>query len=155
MTFQFKPLSHLEFSHLYGLSDAALAEKGIVTMTASSSSGYPCRVSLEEAELGDRLLLLNYEHLPVESPYRSKHAIFVRDGAQAKQPQQGKIPETVAGRLVSIRAFDKRGMMTDATVTEGDAIEKEVVRLLLNSQTDYLHVHTAVRGCYLAAVERL
>ncbi|MFV3456565.1 DUF1203 domain-containing protein, partial [Mycobacterium tuberculosis] len=35
-----------------------------------------------EVDIGDAAILLNYEHQPADTPYRSRHAIFVREGAQ-------------------------------------------------------------------------
>jgi hypothetical protein len=33
-------------------------------------------------EPGESVLLVNYEHQPAHSPFRSRHAIFVREGAE-------------------------------------------------------------------------
>jgi hypothetical protein len=112
-------------------------------------------VTLENAEPGEKLLLLNYEHLAVDSPYRSSHAIFVKDGAVSKTCQPGQIPEIVQTYLLSIRAFDAKNMMVDADVCEGDQIEQRLVKLMANDEVEYLHVHTARRGCFLAAVSPL
>ena len=42
--------------------------------------GCPCRISLTDSEPGDELILINYEHHPVSSPYRIRFAIHVREG---------------------------------------------------------------------------
>jgi hypothetical protein len=51
--FQISPLPHRQFSHLFGKMDEELAAIGIVAMTADSKPGFPCRVSLRDAEPGD------------------------------------------------------------------------------------------------------
>jgi hypothetical protein len=155
MNFQFNPLSENLFSHMYGLSDESLKEKGVLTYIAQSKPGYPCRVTLEDAEPGERLLLLNHEHLAVDNPYRSSHAIFIRDGAVANKMAPNQVPETVSGRLVSIRAFDSLDMMIDARVVEGENSVKEINKLFATPEIEYLHVHTAKQGCFLASVDRL
>src|SRR5271157_3244659 len=43
---------------------------------------YPCRVSLTDSREGDELLLINYEHHDVHSPYRMRFAIYVRKGEE-------------------------------------------------------------------------
>ena len=80
--FQVSALPANRFSHLYGLGDDELNDIGVVVMTADSKPGFPCRVSLTDAEPGTRMLLLNYEHQDAATPYRSRHAIFVADGAR-------------------------------------------------------------------------
>jgi hypothetical protein len=152
MTFQFHSLDAQQFSHLFELSDDALKKLGLGVYYADSKPGYPCRVTLEDAEPGEKLLLLNYEHLAVHSPYRSSHAIFVKYGAVSKTCQPGEIPEIVQTRMLSIRAFDAQDMMVDADVCEGDKIEQLLTKFMHNDEVKYLHVHTARRGCFLATV---
>ena len=40
------------FQPLFGLEDAALHARGIVRMTADRTPGFPCRVTLADAEPG-------------------------------------------------------------------------------------------------------
>ena len=60
-----------------------------VRQTATTKPGFPCRVSLEDAEVGEQLILVNYEHQPSASPYRAAHAIFVRKGVEQAKPGVG------------------------------------------------------------------
>jgi hypothetical protein len=154
MTFQFHSLAAHHFSHLFGLNDDALHKLGVAVYYADAKPGYPCRVTLKDADQGEKLLLLNYEHLAVDSPYRSSHAIFVIDGAVSKTCQPGEIPDIVQTRLLSIRAFDAQHMIVNADVCEGDKVAQLLTKFLVNDKVEYLHVHTAKRGCFLAAVSR-
>lgn len=155
MPFQVLPISATPFQPLYGLSDQALARRGAMAVTADAKPGYPCRVSLRDAEPGERLILLNYEHLPVDTPYRSRHAIFVRDGARPARPDPDSVPDCLASRLLSVRAFDAVHMMVEADLAEGhDDASALFRRMLRDDRVAYLHVHTARRGCYLARVVR-
>ncbi len=155
MDFQISALSADKFSHLFGLDDEALAKKGVRRVKVDAKHGYPCRVTLEDADIGESVLLLNYEHLPVDSPYRSTHAIFVLEGAKTRPPIANQIPEQLRIRLLSIRAFDADGMMVNADVVAGEESEPVVRRLLDDQRVDYLHIHNAKPGCYAARVDRL
>jgi hypothetical protein len=57
-------------------------------------------------------------------------------------------------RLLSVRGFDEKGMMIDADVVDGRAIEPSIERLLANGTISYLHLHNAKPGCYAARVDR-
>lgn len=123
-------------------------------MTADERPGFPCRVSLQDADIGEQLILLNYEHLPVATPYRSRHAIFVRESATEARLSIDEVPQLMRTRLLSLRAFTEVGMMKAAEVAPGTAIEKLIEQLFSDPEIDFLHVHNAKRGCYTARVDR-
>jgi len=142
------------FRQFYGLDHATLARHGVIRMPSDAEVGYPCRITLEDVRPGDDVLLLNHEHLPVESPYRSRHAIFVKEGAEKAARFENSVPKQLAIRLLSVRGFDDEGMMTDADVVEGRNLEALVDHMFRNPLTRYLHVHNAKRGCFAARVDR-
>jgi hypothetical protein len=142
------------FRPLYGLSEQELAERGIEVKISDGVSGFPCRVSLRDAPPGARMLLLNFEHQPASTPYRSSHAIFVEDGAEEVRPEVDEVPEVLARRTLSVRAFDGAGQMLDGVVVQGREAAPAFERLLSIPGSAYLHVHNAGRGCYAARVER-
>lgn len=154
MSFLVSGLDPAPFRPLYGMDDAGLAALGAVRMIADTKPGFPCRVTLEDAEPGEVLLLLNYEHLPVANPYRSRHAIFVREGAETPARHMDEIPEQLATRLLSVRAFGRDAMMTNADVIAGDALETLINRYFDDPETAFLHVHNAKRGCFAARIDR-
>ena len=153
--FQVSALPSERFRHLYGMSEEALAAAGVIVRVADAKPGYPCRVSLRDAEPGARMLLLNFEHQDAATPYRSAHAIFVRDGAEDTALAPGEVPELLRARLLSVRAFSQAGMIVDGEVTEGAGAASVFARLLDNPQAAYLHVHFAKFGCYAARVDRV
>jgi hypothetical protein len=155
MAFQIKALPVAGFRDLFGLSEAELAAKGIVRVVAEAVGGYPCRVSLREAEAGENLLLLNYEHQDAATPYRSRHAIYVIEGAAEARPGVDEVPEILRSRLLSVRGFDAVGMMRAADVVEGVGLEAVVARMFDVPEVEYLHVHNAKPGCFAARVERV
>jgi hypothetical protein len=154
MSFRISGLPLSQFSPLFALSNEELARHGAVRKIADERPGFPCRVSLQDAALGESLILLNYEHLPVASPYRSSHAIYVREAAQEATLAVDEVPEQIRIRLLSVRAFDRDGMMRAADVVHGSAIEPVIEQMLADPKVDYLHIHNAKPGCYAARVER-
>src|SRR5262249_32651756 len=114
MSFQIRPLPRDAFACLFGLSDQALKARGVVAVTADASRRLPRRVSLADAEPGERVLLVNFEHQPADTPYRSRHAVYVRDGAEQAELSTGEIPELLRRRTLSVRAFDAQGMLINA-----------------------------------------
>jgi hypothetical protein len=154
MSFRITGLDPAQFRALYSLSDAELAQRKIVRVVADEKPGFPCRVTLRDAEPGERVLLLNYEHQPAESPYRSSHAIFVIENANERYDEIDSVPEALRVRLLSVRSFDAGGMMLDADVLEGAALETAIPRFFADERAEYLHVHNAKRGCFAARVDR-
>ena len=154
MSFTFKAIPKQEFEHLYGLSDKDLQFKGVQSFIVDSKPGYPCRVTMQDAEPGERMLLLNYLHLDTNSPYRASHAIFVKDGAATKTHPADEIPEMISSRLLSVRAYDHNDLMLEADVVEGTKVATELRRMFGEPDVQFIHVHTARRGCFLALVER-
>ena len=142
------------FQPLFDLDEAALTARATVRYVADSPTGFPCRVSLAHAEPGERVLLLNHEHHAAATPYRSSHAIFVREAATRTARLTDALPAVLLSRLLSVRAFDAAGMMVDAEVVEGEALEPLIDLWLARPQVACLHAHTARRGCYLARIQR-
>ena len=80
-SFRIVGLSPDIFRPLFATSDAELNQLGARRVFADDAR-MPCRVIMMHADIGEELLLLNYEHEPALIPYRSKHAIYVRKTAQ-------------------------------------------------------------------------
>lgn len=142
------------FEPLFELDDQALAARGATRMRVDADSGYPCRVSLRDLPAGSEVLLVNHEHLPVDTPYRSRHAIFVGMESGKAARYEDAVPTSLAIRLLSVRSFDVHGDMVDADVVDGGDLEPLIERLLEDPRAAYLHVHNARRGCYAARVDR-
>ena len=154
MSYRITGLDPAPFRHLFGLSEEALAAKGVKRYLADKKPGFPDRVELRDAEPGEAVLLLNYTHQPAETPYRASHAIFVREGAERAYDAVDRIPEPLLLRPISLRAFSAEGEMVDADLAEGSGLEPLIERLLANPGVSYLHAHYAKRGCYAARIER-
>jgi hypothetical protein len=154
MSFRIVGLPAERFAHLFALSDAELAAQGAVRRTADARNpGYPCRVSLTDSRPGDELILVNHEHHEVESPYRMRFAIYVREGEETYD-KVDEVPEQLRLRTLAVRAFDADAMMAGWELVEGRDLEAAIERLFANPRAAYLHVHYAAPGCYAARVER-
>jgi len=151
MNFVFSGLPVERFRALFAMSDAELRERGIFRLAAEPAS--PCRITLQEADVGEPLLLLPFEHQPAATPYRSSGPIFVRERAR-QTARFDEVPAIVRTRLMSVRAYDAGGMMIDADVVDGSEIEPCLERLFAQPSAAYVHLHNARRGCYACRVDR-
>ena len=69
------------YNHLFGLSEKELAKQNAVKMIVDKKHSYPCRVSLEDAEIGEEVILFPFHHHKTTSPYQSTGPIFIRKNA--------------------------------------------------------------------------
>ncbi|MHA6202896.1 DUF1203 domain-containing protein [Dyella soli] len=153
MHFRISGLPAEPFAELFSLSDAALAARQAMRTVADKPHAYPCRISLTDAEPGQAVILLNYEHQPADSPFRASHAIYIREG-ERQFDEVDQVPDQLRRRLLSVRGFDERGLLRDADVVPGTALEPLLERLFKDEGTAYLHIHMARPGCYAARVDR-
>ncbi|MBA2936070.1 DUF1203 domain-containing protein [Sphingomonas sp. CGMCC 1.13654] len=149
MTYRIQGLDPARFAD----AEALIAE-GAIRMKADSESGYPCRVTLQDAEPGENVLLLNYLHADVQTPFRARHAIFVREGAVAASHYEDVAPPYLEQRPLSLRGFDGAGMILVASTAEPGGADAGIRGLLENGEIDYVDVHHAAWGCFLARAER-
>jgi hypothetical protein len=154
MNFRIQGLPADEFAHLAGRTESQLRDLGIRRVRIAEPHSAPDRISLRDAEPGETVLLLNYEHQAVDSPYRSRHAIYIVEGETRTFDEVNVVPEVMRRRLLSLRAFDAQGMMVDADVVDGREVEPLIERLLADERTAYVHAHYARRGCFAARIER-
>ena len=154
MTFRIAGLDPTRFHHLFGLSDEELGAHGAKRYIVNAKPGFPDRIELRDLELGEKAILINYVHQPADTPYRSSHAIFVREGAKKAAHFHREVPEAFRVRPISLRAFNGDGEMLDADLVNGKDIEALIARLFQNPATAYLHAHYAKRGCFAATITR-
>jgi len=153
MSFRITGLPRQPFAHLFGLSDSELARHGALRLMTGAGDRHPDRIELRLARPGETVLLVNHEHQGADTPYRSRHAVFVREHAEASFDAIGELPQMLRS-LMSLRGFDADGMMVDADVAEGEAVEGLIERLLARPDVAYVHAHYARRGCYAALIRR-
>ena len=153
MSYVVKGLDPKPYAELFGLTDEELAERGIVRMTVNSPT-FPCRVSLTDREIGESVLLLNHVSHDVVGPYRASHAIFVTEGAERAAEYVDEVPPVFRTRVLSLRGFDKDGMMAEAILTQPGEADAGIRKLFANPKVETIHAHNATRGCFSARIER-
>ncbi len=152
MGFKLIALEKEQFEPLFEMGDQELKKHGAVRMVADDVSSFPCRVSLKAAQPGETVLLLNFEHLAVDSPYRSRHAIYVRHEGEQARLNRNEIPEMFFNKAIGVRAFDKAGMMQGCDIANGPELVELIEKMLVKENVTYLHLHWANAGCYAAKV---
>jgi hypothetical protein len=143
-----------QFQPLFSLEDNELAQKAARRLIVDAKPGFPCRVSLQDAEIGERIILVPFVHHDADSPYRASGAIFVRETATEIELTPGEIPDVVASRVISVRAYNNKGMMVNAAVTPGKELKSQIENFFADAKISYLHLHNAGAGCYSCRVER-
>ncbi|MES2834849.1 MAG: DUF1203 domain-containing protein [Pseudomonadota bacterium] len=155
MTYQIEALPLEPFVALFPLSDAELAAVGARRWTADAPGRAPCRVSLRDADAGERLVLVNHVHLTdPSSPYRASGPIFVREDAVLATPEPDTVPGMLTRRPLSIRVYDEQSMMIQGQVIDGADLDAALCRWFEEPAVDEVHIHFAPRGCYLARAVR-
>ena len=154
MNFRISGLDPRHFAHYFKMTDTELAAHRALRRTVESHPGFPCRVSLNDLAPGEEAILLNYEHLPVDSPYRASHAIYVGAGSREAFDRVGEIPQALATRLLSVRAFSTAGLMVGADVVEGRELAAAIAALFKSANVDFIHAHYARAGCFAARIDR-
>lgn len=154
MTYRITGLDPSPYRPLFGLSDEELAERGVVRMTVTKKPSYPCRVSLTDRDIGESVLLLNHVSHDVANAYRASHAIFVAEGVEQAAEYVDEVPPVFEPRVLSLRGFDKDGMMAEAILTQPGEADAGIRRLFDNPEIVIIHAHNAARGCFSAKIER-
>lgn len=154
MAYRISGLAVDQFAPLFGQSDEALAKQGVIRVCADSMPGYPCRITLEDAQIGETLLLLNYQDHDVATPYRNAYAIYVRETVTTTAHLHDTLPGVFANRPIALRAFDESGMLRGASLAlTGDA-DARIRDLFDRPDIAYLHAHNAAHGCFSARIDR-
>jgi len=140
---------------LFGASEAALRERGALRMVVTDHTGFPCRILLEDAPRDASVILLNHVSRDGSTPYRASHAVFVCEGAGSAARFENEIPPVMRTRVLSLRGFDRAGMMFDAVLTEPGEAEAGLAHLFADDAVVEVDVHNAARGCFAARARRV
>lgn len=154
MAYRIEGLAPQAFESLYGMMDGALAEQGALRVVAGASKGWPCRVTLQDAEEGESLILLNHVSHDVATPYRSAYAIYVREGATAPAVYVDETPPLFEGRPLGLRGFDAEGMLRSALLALPGEADAKIRELFERPEIATIHAHNAAHGCFAARIER-
>jgi hypothetical protein len=154
MTYRIDGLRPEDFSGLLGLAEDALARRGARRVIADSKPGFPCRVTLEDAEPGEALILFNHVSHDVPTPFRSAYAVYVRDGAREPASYIDETPPVFEGRALGLRGFDGEGMLRGALLALPGEADSKIRALFERPEIETIHAHNAAAGCFAAKIVR-
>lgn len=154
MTFRIVGLDPARYRRLHALPEEALRAEGARRVRVQAKHAAPCRISLDDAEVGETVLLLSHEHQPADTPYRQQGPIFVRE-TEARFDAVGAIPPALARRPLSLRGFDREHMMIEADLADGADAAALIERFFANPDVAYIQAHYARRGCFAALIDRV
>ena len=155
MEFRISALDDQIFNSFFELNDAELEKVGGKRIIVDEKPGYPCRVSLEDAEIGEEVILVPFEFHKTKSPYQAKGPIFIRKGVKTKKMDKNEIPKMLNHRLLSFRGYDKSGFMKSALTEKGNKTIEIIGKIFENKNIEYIHVHNSSPGCYNCQVNRI
>jgi len=136
---------------IHALPAGEVETDGPTAVRRAADERSPCRRCLRDASAGEPLVLASYDPFTVRSPYAGSGPVFVHaDGCEAFEGAQ---TEQVAGRTLSIRAYDADAMLTDAVVLPGERFQAAAREMLDDPDTAFLHVHFAGPGCFAFRVD--
>ena len=154
MAYRIEGLAPEAFESLFSMTEGELAARNAVRVTADSPSGYPCRVTLEDAAPGEELVLLNHVSHDVAGPFRTAYAIYVRKGADAAALYTDEAPPLLDSRTLGLRGFGADGMLKGALLALPGEADAKIRALLARPEIATIHAHNAAYGCFLARIER-
>ncbi len=127
-----------------------------VEVFPTDDPGMPCRHCLHEIGLEKEVLVLSHRPFPQPGPYSEVGPIFVCGSDCMRFATAEEIPPVVAARKVVVRGYTARDRINygSAEVVDGRDAAPVIQRLLADPENAYLHVRTALNGCFLARVER-
>jgi hypothetical protein len=154
MTYRIEGLRPERFAALIGSSDNELARSNALRVVAGSKPGFPCRITLKDAEAGEPLILFNFVSHDVETPFRTAYAIYVRETAREAAIYEDRIPPLFERRILGLRGFDSDGMLCKALLALPGEADQRIREMFADPGVATVHAHNAAHGCFLACIER-
>lgn len=154
MTYVVRGLEPDQFAPLFAMSDEALAERRALRVRAAANNGFPCRVSLRDADEGEELVLVHHVNHDVETPYRNAFAIYVRKDASEAARYVDECPPVFVGRPIALRGYNADGVLAAARLTLPGETDGGIRALFDDAAIAYIDAHNAAHGCFAARIER-
>lgn len=154
MTYMLSGLPRASFAPYFAMSDAELAQAGALRVVAQADRGFPCRIGLRDAMLGERLILLHHISHDVPGPFRTAYAIYVSEEGEQAAPSFDALPGCLDSRPLSLRGFAGDGMLVTAVLTQPSEGDMAIRLLFADTRIAYIMAHFAAYGCFAATIER-
>jgi hypothetical protein len=95
-SFRITGLDPEKFKDLFARTDEELVAEGARRVVADKTPGFSDRIEMRDLNVCETAILVNYTHLDAASPYRSSHAIYVREGAGQAYDAIDEVPDVLA-----------------------------------------------------------
>jgi hypothetical protein len=141
-------------SHARATRSDLFGHQALRPIRVDDSPGYPCRVCLRDAAVGDEVFLIAHRASPVEHPHSVVGPVYIHAHACAPWAAAGSLPPVVRTRRLAVRAYDSGGDLIACELAEGAAVEAAITRLFEDSRAAALHLHFARAGCFACRLER-
>lgn len=129
------------------------SEVRLVEVTAPV--GFPCRVTLDWAQPGEKVLLFKHNPFNAASPYAEQGPVFARPGGAPKVLAIDELPAYVAViPHVVVRGYDDTTSIAHADVVAGRDCVAAIKRAFANDAVEYVHIRAAAYGCFQFRVDR-
>jgi hypothetical protein len=154
MSFVIQGLDPNLFGSLSSQKQATFNGAFVEHHTVTESPGFPCRITLNDAGIGETVLLVSYAHHQSTAPYAQSGPIFVTQDAVERARYVNDVPPALARRTLSLRGYNANGTMVDAVIVEG-GVAGDAIELMFEDQAIVrIDAHNATRGCFAAHIIR-
>ena len=154
MTYVIEGIDPAPFRPLLAADEADLAAALARRVTATGKPGFPCRVTLEDVEPGETLLLVHHVSRDALTPYRSAYAIYVREEAGSPARYVDAVPPVMERRALALRGFSADAMLHAAALAAPGEADAAIRAMLADPAIATIDVHNAAHGCFVARVGR-
>ncbi len=151
--FIIEPLSN-ELKEQLEQGTTELLGNPVTTVIADAKPGYPCRLSLEDAEPGEALYLFSHTPFSCANAYRETGPVFIRKNAKPAKLPINELPDVAYARSIIFRAYDSEGTILSASPAEAGDLSGTLGRLLDDKHVDFVHLRAVVSGCFLCKARR-
>jgi hypothetical protein len=154
VTYRVLPFPPEVASHARATRSDSFGHAGLRPIRVDESPGYPCRVCLREAAVGDEVFLIAHRASPVEHPHSVVGPVYVHAHACVPWAAAGSLPPIVSTRSMALRAYDAAGDLVACDLAEGPQLDAAIARLFEDSRAAAVHLHFARAGCFACRLER-
>lgn len=115
----------------------------------------PCRVCLDVARPGERLILFSYKPFAESSLYQEIGPVFIHADRCTSYQNLSQIPPYFNTRPLVVRPYTSRHHIHSAQKwADTGQLQSVAAEVLDNPDVAYVHVRSHTRGCYMFRVER-
>jgi hypothetical protein len=151
--FQIKPISDQQLRQIENGATSVYGNP-VQKIVVDQSPGYPCRLSLKDAKVGEEVYLFSHRPFEGQNPYCEIGPVFVHAEATQARLAPNEIPDAIKCRPVIVRSYSADETLLSGDPADRENVEQVIEQCLDRDGVDFLHIRAALTGCYLCKVER-